>query len=92
MMRHGHAYYSSHEVIIAISGSFDVATETSDGSVKRFTLSRATQGLYIPPLTWRELDNFATNSVALIVSSSLYDEVDYIRDPEQFHNFAADEE
>lgn len=80
MMRHGHAFHTSHEVIIAVSGSFGVTTESTDGETKRFTLSQASQGLYIPPMTWRELDRFATNSVALIISSDLYDEADYIRD------------
>ena len=89
MTRYGHAYYSSQEFIVAISGSFDVITENADG-IKKFTLSKADTGLYIPQMTWRELDNFATNSVALIVSSTLYDEVDYIRDKTYFDQLLTD--
>ncbi len=81
--RHGHAYYSSQELIIALSGSFDVITDSAAGT-KQFTLSRADCGLYLPPLTWREIYNTSTNSVALIVSSTLYDELDYIRDLSEF--------
>ena len=89
MTRYGHAYYSSQEFIVAISGSFDVITENADG-IKKFTLSKADTGLYIPQMTWRELDNFATNSVALIVTSTLYDEVDYIRDKTYFDQLLTD--
>lgn len=83
MMRYGHAYYSAQELVIALSGSFDVVTENVDG-IKHFTLSRADRGLYIPAMTWREFTNFSTNGIALVLSSSLYDEVDYIRDKEYF--------
>lgn len=92
MMRYGHAYYSAQEIIVALSGSIEVATESPDGTLQRFTLSRPNQALFIPAMTWRELDNFATNSVALIVTDSLYDEVDYIRDINYYHNLVRDEE
>jgi hypothetical protein len=84
MVRNGHAYYSQQEVIVALSGSFDVVTDGTDG-VHRFELNRAYQGLYLPPLTWRELDNFSTNAIALVISSALYDETDYIRDIDTYH-------
>lgn len=77
--RGGHAYKENEEVIIALSGSFDVILD--DGvEKKRFSLNRSYYGLYVPKGVWREIDNFSTNSVALILSSTLYDEEDYIRD------------
>lgn len=91
MMRHGHAFYSAQELIVALSGRIEVATESPDGSVKRFTLSRPDQALYVPPMTWRELDNFATNSAVLIVSDRLYDEMDYIRDKNVYNNLVNEE-
>lgn len=80
MMRLGHAYYASKEVIIALAGCFDVVTQSLDGHTSRFSLSRPNQGLYLPAMTWRELTNFTTNSVALIITDTLYNEADYIRD------------
>lgn len=91
MMRHGHAFYSAQELIVALSGRIEVSTESPDGSVKRFTLSRPDQALYVPPMTWRELDNFATNSAVLIVSNRLYDEMDYIRDKNVYNNLVNEE-
>lgn len=77
--RGGHAYKENEEFIIALSGSFDVILD--DGvEKKRFSLNRSYYGLYVPKGVWREIDNFSTNSVALILSSTLYDEEDYIRD------------
>ena len=77
--RGGHAYKENEEFIIALSGSFDVILD--DGvEKKRFSLSRSYYGLYVPKGVWREMDNFSTNSVALILSSTSYDEEDYIRD------------
>lgn len=81
--RHGHAFRHSRELIVALAGSFDVVL--SDGvESKRFHLSRSYYGLYVPAMTWRELDNFSTCSVALVLSSTTYDEGDYIRDFDQF--------
>lgn len=77
--RAGHAFRTQHEVIVALSGSFDVVINNGNKE-QRFHLSRSYYGLYIPPMTWRELDNFSTNSVALVLSSTLYSENDYIRD------------
>ena len=77
--RDGHAFRSQHELIIALSGSFDIVI--NDGNAQqRFRMDRANVGLYVPPLTWREIDNFSTNSVALIVASESYDADDYIED------------
>lgn len=91
MNRFGHAYYSSREVIVALSGSIEISTESSDGHMDRFTLSSPDQALYIPPMTWRELSHFATNSVALIVSDTLFDELDYIRDHDYFRSLTTGE-
>lgn len=75
--RWGHAYRTNAELIVALSGSFDVAVENG-GSPRTFTLNRSYIGLYVPPLTWRSLCNFSTNAVALVLSSQPYDENDYI--------------
>lgn len=81
--RGGHAYKENKEFIIALSGSFDVIVE-SNGLKKTFTLNRSYYGLYLPNGTWREMDNFSTNSLALILSSTVYDKNDYVFDYEQF--------
>ncbi len=77
--RDGHAFRSQHEFIVALSGSFDIILK-NDSEKKTFHMSRSYYGLYVPALTWRELDNFSTNSVALVLSSTTFDENDYIRD------------
>lgn len=81
--RGGHAYRENSEFIVALSGSFDVVLD--DGKVKKtFSLNRSYYGLYVPKGLWREMDNFSTNSLALVLSSTEYDVNDYIRDYEQF--------
>tara|TARA_B100001059_G_scaffold41029_1_gene32996 strand:- start:5644 stop:6045 length:402 start_codon:yes stop_codon:yes gene_type:complete len=81
--RGSHAFKDSTELIIALSGSFDIVL--NDGKEeKRFHLNRSYSGLYVPNMLWRSLDNFSTNSVALIVSSHAYDETDYVRDFDEF--------
>ena len=82
-VRAGHALKSCHQFIIAISGSFDVVLD--DGSARqRFHLNRSHYGLYVTPLTWREIDNFSSNSVCLVLASAAYNESDYYRDYESF--------
>lgn len=82
-LRAGHALKSCHQFIIAISGSFDVVLD--DGSERqRFHLNRSHYGLYVTPLTWREIDNFSSNSVCLVLASAAYSERDYYRDYESF--------
>ncbi|NLJ59227.1 MAG: WxcM-like domain-containing protein [Tissierellia bacterium] len=77
--RGGHAHKELRQLIIAASGSFDVTL--NDGKVKRtFSLNRPYQGLLIVPGIWRELTNFSSGSVCLVLASMLYDESDYIRD------------
>jgi hypothetical protein len=82
-LRAGHALKSCHQFIIAISGSFDVVLD--DGSQRqRFPLNRSHYGLYVTPLTWREIDNFSSNSVCLVLASAAYSESDYYREYEDF--------
>lgn len=81
--RGGHAYKENQEFIVALSGSFDVVLD--DGKNKStFTLNRSYYGLYVPKGLWREMENFSTNSLAMILSSTNYDANDYIRDYDVF--------
>ena len=81
--RGGHAHKALYQLIIAASGSFNVTLD--DGHVKRtVTLNRPYQGLYVVPGIWRELDNFSSGSVCLVLASEEYDEADYIRTYEEF--------
>ncbi len=86
--RGGHAYKEQDEVIIALSGSFDVVITQPDGSTRKFSLNRSYYGLYVPALTWRHIENFSTNSVGFHLSSLEYNANDYIRDFEIFKNKA----
>jgi len=82
-IRGGHAYKEQKELIIALSGSFDVIV--FDGEKERkFSLNRSYLGLYVPSGIWRHMENFATNTLALVISSSDYDENDYIRDRNEY--------
>lgn len=81
--RGGHAYRENQEFIVALSGSFDVVLD--DGTEKKtFTLNRSYYGLYVPKGLWREMENFSTNSLAMILSSTDYDANDYVRDYDEF--------
>ena len=81
--RGGHAFMEQQEIIIALSGSFDVIVD--DGKIQqKFSLNRSYTGLYIPNLIWRCLENFSTNSLALIAVNTTFSEVDYIRDFKTF--------
>ena len=81
--RGGHAYKENQEFIVALSGSFDVILD--DGIKKHvFQLNRSYYGLYVPKGMWREMDNFSTNSLALVLSSTKFDLNDYIRDYQEF--------
>ena len=85
--RGGHAYKENQEFIVALSGSFDVILD--DGKEKKtFSLNRSYNGLYVPKGYWREMNNFSTNSLALVLSSTKYDKKDYIRDYEEFLKYA----
>ncbi|WKD86107.1 TDP-4-oxo-6-deoxy-alpha-D-glucose-3,4-oxoisomerase [Polaribacter huanghezhanensis] len=77
--RGGHAFKKSQEFIIALSGSFDVVLSDGEKEII-YSLNRSYQGLYVPNMLWRRLENFSTNSLVLITSSIAYDDNDYIRD------------
>lgn len=81
--RFGHAFHKQEEMIIALSGSFDIVL--NDGKEeRRYHMCRSYYGLYVPQMMWRELDNFSTNSIALILASTPYDPKDYIEDFDDF--------
>lgn len=81
--RGGHAHKMLAQLLIAMSGSFDVITETGREK-NRFQLNRSYYGLFLPPMTWRELLNFSSGSVCAVLASAPYDEADYIRDYSDF--------
>lgn len=81
--RGGHAHKALNQLIIAMSGSFDVVLD--DGhEKKRIHLNRSYYGLYVCPMLWRELDNFSSGSVCMVLASNLYDESDYYRDYNEY--------
>ena len=81
--RGGHAYKKNEEFIVALSGSFDVILD--DGIERKvFHLNRSYYGLYMPTGIWRQMENFSTNSLALVLASTHYDKSDYIFDFEEF--------
>ncbi|MGA3266062.1 MAG: FdtA/QdtA family cupin domain-containing protein [Verrucomicrobiota bacterium] len=81
--RGGHAHKALHQLIVAMSGSFDVVLD--DGYEKRrIHLNRSYIGLYIPPMIWREIDNFSSGSVCMVLASNYYEESDYYRDHVDF--------
>jgi hypothetical protein len=87
--RDGHAYRTAHEFLIALSGSFDVVLD--DGSESRvLTLNRAYFGVYVPNMVWRHLQNFSTNTVCLVLTSTAHSDSDYIRDYDEFIKVAAE--
>jgi len=82
-VRGGHAFKKSHELIVALSGSFNVVLNDGNNEVI-YSLNRSNNGLYVPNLIWRSLVNFSTNSLVLIVSNIEYDSKDYITNFETF--------
>jgi dTDP-4-dehydrorhamnose 3,5-epimerase-like enzyme len=87
--RGAHGHKALHQLMIAMAGSFDVTLD--DGNEKRrFHLNRSYIGLYIPPMIWRELDNFSSGSVCVVLASAYYDESDYLRDYGEFLRFRDD--
>jgi dTDP-4-dehydrorhamnose 3,5-epimerase-like enzyme len=82
-VRGGHAFKEQQELIVALSGSFDVVVD--DGSKKKiFSLNRSYYGLYVPAGMWRQMQNFSTNSLALVLSSTKFCEDDYIRNYDEY--------
>jgi dTDP-4-dehydrorhamnose 3,5-epimerase-like enzyme len=82
-VRAGHGHRNLHQLIIAISGSFDVVLDDGNDR-KQFHLDRSFFGLYVPPMTWREINNFSSGSVCVVLASDFYDETDYFREYEDF--------
>ncbi len=81
--RGSHAFRNSEELLVALSGSFDIVVH--DGrEEKKYSLTRSYYGLYLPRLVFRRIENFSTNSLALVLSSTFYDQSDYIRDFKEF--------
>ena len=81
--RGGHAHKELHQLIIAISGAFDIVLD--DGrEKKRYHLNRSYFGLYVCPMIWREMDNFSSGAVCLVLASNYYDEADYYRNYDDF--------
>lgn len=87
--RGGHAFRENQEVVIALSGAFDVVVDDGENK-KTFTLNRSYYGLYIPKGLWRTMENFSTNSFALEFGSEHYNKEDYIRDYELFKKMKKD--
>jgi hypothetical protein len=83
--RGGHAFRETEELIVSLSGSFEVVLHDGDKEY-RFYLNRSYYGVFVPKMVWRMLENFSTNSLALIIASTEYSETDYIRDFEEFQN------
>lgn len=85
--RGSHAHKQLHQFIVAMSGSFDVVLD--DGKQKqRFHMNRSHYGLYVCPMMWRDLDNFSSGAVCMVLASERYDESDYIRDYDLFTSLA----
>ena len=86
-VRGGHAFKEQKEIIIALSGSFDVVLH--DGVTSgRYSLNRSYKGLYVPEMYWRHLENFSTNAICIIIASTFYSKEDYIYNFETFMNLA----
>lgn len=81
--RAAHAHKNLHQLMVAVSGSFE-ATLCDGHNTKVFTLNRPYQGLYIPPMMWRDLNNFSSGAVCMVFASDYYDESDYIRSYDEF--------
>lgn len=81
--RGGHAHKALHQLIIAMSGSFDIHLD--DGTTKKtFHMNRSYFGLYVPTMIWREIDNFSSGAVCMVLASERYEEADYYRDYQEF--------
>ncbi len=85
--RGGHAYKTQNEVIVALSGSFDMVQTMPDGTKQTFSLNRSYNALFLPAMSWRHLDNFSTNAICLHLSDKDYDPTDYLRNFEEFKEY-----
>ena len=81
--RAGHAHKVLHQVLVALSGSFDITVDNGFSQTK-FHLNRSYQGLYIPAMVWRDIDNFSSGAVCLALASTFYDESEYYREYDSF--------
>ena len=81
--RGAHAFREQEEFIIAVSGSFDVVLNDGNENMV-YHLNRSYKGVYVPKMTWRNLENFSTNSLCLVLSSTKYDPADYIEDYDEY--------
>jgi len=81
--RAGHAHKTLHQVLVALSGSFDITVDNGVAKTK-FHLNRSYQGLYIPAMIWRDIDNFSSGAVCLALASTFYDESEYYREYDTF--------
>lgn len=81
--RGGHAHKELHQLVIAMSGSFNVVLDNGAGK-HRFHLNRSHYGLYVCPMVWREIDNFSSGSVCMVLASNFYSESDYYRDYQEY--------
>ena len=88
-IRGGHAFIEQQELIIALSGSLDIIV-SGGNEEKKFSLNRSYYGVYVPSGLWRHMENFSTNALALVVSSTTFDENDYIRDFNEFKKLKYD--
>ena len=89
--RYGHAFKEQHEFIVALSGSFDIIL--NDGNEERvYTLTRSYNGVYVPNKIWRRIENFSTNAVALVLSSTHFSASDYIEDYNEYLQYIKDNE
>ncbi|MBO5720175.1 MAG: WxcM-like domain-containing protein [Bacteroidales bacterium] len=89
--RYGHAFKEQHEFIVALSGSFDIIL--NDGNEERvYTLNRSYNGVYVPNKIWRRIENFSTNAVALVLSSTHFSASDYIEDYNEYLQYIKDNE
>ncbi len=81
--RGGHAFKEQQELIISLSGSFDVVVDNGT-TIEKFSLNRSYYGLYVPAGMWRHMENFSTNSLALVLASTVFNAEDYIRNYDEF--------
>lgn len=82
--RGGHGHKALHQLVIAMSGSFDINLDDGLGNKLKFHLNRSYFGLYICPMMWRDIDNFSSGGVCMVLASDYYDEADYFRDYNSF--------
>jgi dTDP-4-dehydrorhamnose 3,5-epimerase-like enzyme len=82
-MRAGHGHRKLEQLVIAMSGSFDIVLEDGHRQ-RRYHMNRSFYGLYVSPMMWREIDNFSSGSVCMVLASEVYDEADYYRDYDEF--------